>query len=92
MTALEALNTARRAGISSACLHPLLALVEDSPLTPSELSKRCFMSTANITGLIDRLEKGGWITIHRHDKDRRSWLIVPTEKAFNLLTPALDEA
>lgn len=92
MTALEALNTARQAGLTSACLHPLLALVEDSPLTPSEIANRCCMSTANIAGLIDRLEKNGWITIRRHDKDRRSRLIVPTEKAFNLLTPALDKA
>lgn len=91
MTPLETFRLARKNGISSACLHPLLELLDDSPQTPSVLATNVGISNASITGLCDSLEEGGWITRTPHTLDRRMWTILPTEKAFNLFTPALTE-
>lgn len=91
MTALETLNLGRRNGISAACLHPLLILIEDSPQTPTVLAANVGCSTAAITGLCDSLAKGGWITRTPHTQDRRMWLMLPTEKAYELFTPAIEE-
>lgn len=91
MTALEAMNLARRHGISAACLHPLLILLDDSPQSPTALAATIGISTAAITGLCDTLVRDGWITRAPHTRDRRMWLMMPTEKAFDLLTPALTE-
>jgi DNA-binding MarR family transcriptional regulator len=91
MTALEALNLGRQHGISPAAMHPLLALVEDSPLSPSELCQRIGTSKANITGLLDRLVRDGWVTRTPSTDDRRQWVLVPTLKAFETLSPSIEE-
>jgi DNA-binding MarR family transcriptional regulator len=91
MTALQALTHARKHGITPAALHPLLALVEDSPLGPSELSRRIGSSRANMTGLIDRLVRDGWIERTENKQDRRQFVLIPTERAFEILTPAIEE-
>jgi DNA-binding MarR family transcriptional regulator len=91
MTALEALNHARANGVSAAALHPLLALLEDSPLTPTELAIRTGTSTSNMTGLLDRLVHGGWVDRIHDISDRRKIRLTPTEKAFDKLSPLIPE-
>jgi DNA-binding MarR family transcriptional regulator len=59
---------------------------------PSAISKRTGISTAAVTGLIDVLEKDGWVERRTLGTDRRTRPIIPTEKAFNLFTPALEDA
>ena len=41
------------------------------PLTMSQLSRELMVSNGNVTGVIDRLEKGGLVSRHRADHDRR---------------------
>ena len=41
------------------------------PLTMSELSHELMVSNGNVTGVIDRLEKNGFIERHRPKHDRR---------------------
>lgn len=90
MTTLEALTEARRKGVTPSCLHVLLAVLDDSPLTPSVIAYRCGISTAAVTQQLDVLEKGKWITRQCHPSDRRSSYIAPTERAFETFLPTLE--
>lgn len=91
MTALETLAIAARHGISSACLHPLLVLVDDSPLTPTVIAERSLTTPSNISGLLKRLEQQGWVVSERNPLNRRSQLVTPTTKAFELFAMAVAE-
>jgi DNA-binding MarR family transcriptional regulator len=44
----------------------------DGPLSPSELARRAGMHPATMTGILDRLERSGWVTRERHPDDRRA--------------------
>ncbi len=54
-------------------------------LSQVELSKRLFVNRADITGLIDRLEKGGFVKRESHPTDRRVNLIAITSTGLELL-------
>jgi DNA-binding MarR family transcriptional regulator len=41
------------------------------PLSPSALARRAGLHPATMTGVLDRLERGGWITRDRDPSDRR---------------------
>lgn len=45
------------------------------PLSPSALARRTGMHPATMTGVLDRLERGGWIVRDRDPADRRGVLI-----------------
>ncbi len=44
----------------------------DGPLTPSTLARRAGLHPATMTGILDRLERGGWIVRERDPSDRRA--------------------
>jgi DNA-binding MarR family transcriptional regulator len=45
------------------------------PLSPSELARRAGLHPATVTGILDRLERGGWIHRERDRDDRRAVVI-----------------
>jgi DNA-binding MarR family transcriptional regulator len=45
------------------------------PLSPSELARRAGLHPATMTGVLDRLERGGWIARERDPADRRAVII-----------------
>lgn len=45
------------------------------PLSPSTLARLAGLHPATLTGVIDRLERGGWITRERDPADRRGVLL-----------------
>jgi DNA-binding MarR family transcriptional regulator len=45
------------------------------PLSPTALARRAGLHPATMTGVLDRLERGGWITRDRDPNDRRSVLV-----------------
>ena len=49
-------------------------------MTMSELSRELMVSNGNVTGVIDRLEKNGFVTRTRADHDRRVQFIELTDK------------
>src|SRR3954452_3776856 len=44
----------------------------DGPISPSELARRTGLHPATVTGILDRLERGGWIARERDPEDRRA--------------------
>ena len=42
------------------------------PLSPSALARRAGLHPATMTGILDRLERGGWIARDRDPSDRRA--------------------
>jgi DNA-binding MarR family transcriptional regulator len=45
------------------------------PLSPSALARRAGLHPATVTGILDRLERGGWITRERDPSDRRAVVV-----------------
>lgn len=45
------------------------------PLSPSALARRAGVHPATMTGILDRLERGGWIARERDPADRRAIVV-----------------
>ncbi|MFE3255707.1 MarR family winged helix-turn-helix transcriptional regulator [Nocardia sp. NPDC059091] len=67
-------SAAARLGINATDMQ-VLQLLQSGPRTSSELAKLTGLTTASMTGLVDRLEKAGFVTRVRHPADRRRVLI-----------------
>jgi DNA-binding MarR family transcriptional regulator len=46
-----------------------------------DLAKALKISTASVTAMLDRLERGGHVTREKHPSDRRAHIIVPTAES-----------
>jgi DNA-binding MarR family transcriptional regulator len=56
------------------------------PLSPSALARRAGLHPATMTGILDRLERSGWVTRDRSTSDRRAVLIrAVRDRNFELL-------
>jgi DNA-binding MarR family transcriptional regulator len=55
----------------------------DAP-TPTEIAGHLGVSTASVTGMLDRLHAGGLITFEANPRDRRSKLVVPFDRSTDL--------
>ena len=47
------------------------------PLSPSALARRAGLHPATITGILDRLERDGWVARERDPSDRRAVVVRP---------------
>ena len=47
------------------------------PISPSALARRTGLHPATMTGVIDRLERGGWLVRERDPADRRGVVVQP---------------
>src|SRR3984957_18884289 len=56
-------------------LECLDLISRDGPLSPSALARRAGLHPATMTGVLDRLERGGWIARERDPADRRARII-----------------
>jgi DNA-binding MarR family transcriptional regulator len=60
----------------------------DGPLGPSALARRAGLHPATLTGILDRLEKGGWIVRERDPSDRRAVVVrVARERYADIMRP-----
>ena len=57
-------------------------LAQHGPASPSALARQAGIHPATMTGVIDRLEKGGWIERRRGESDRRGILITARPDAI----------
>ena len=56
------------------------------PLSPSALARRAGLHPATVTGILDRLERGGWVVRERDPADRRGVVVRPRrERGAELL-------
>jgi DNA-binding MarR family transcriptional regulator len=62
-------------GIGSASPSCLDLIARDGPLSPSALAEKARLHPATMTGVLDRLERAGWITRDRIESDRRAVLV-----------------
>ena len=50
-------------------------IARDGPLGPSALARRAGLHPATMTGILDRLERGGWVARERDPSDRRAVVV-----------------
>ena len=60
------------AGLKGTDLECLDLIARYGPLSPSALARRAGLHVATMTGILDRLERGGWIARDRDPSDRRA--------------------
>jgi DNA-binding MarR family transcriptional regulator len=62
--------------------HKCLNIIMESqkPLTPRDLTNITGLTTGAITGIVDRLEKAGFIRRQRDNQDRRSLKLLPIDE------------
>jgi DNA-binding MarR family transcriptional regulator len=61
--------------LKGADLECLDLIQRHGPLSPSELARRAGLHAATVTGILDRLERGGWISRERDPSDRRAVVV-----------------
>ncbi|MFL5841822.1 MAG: MarR family transcriptional regulator [Thermoleophilaceae bacterium] len=52
------------------------------PISPSALARRAGLHPATMTGILDRLERGGWIARERDPNDRRAVVVRATRDRY----------
>lgn len=77
------LTAAEGLGVGASDFDALLLIDASGPLTAGRLAEAMALTTGAVTGLIDRLERAGWVQRTRHEADRRQVLIelAPTKRA-----------
>jgi DNA-binding MarR family transcriptional regulator len=50
-------------------------IARHGPVSPSALARRAGLHPATMTGILDRLERGGWVTRDRDPADRRAVVV-----------------
>ncbi len=68
---------AERVGINASDLECLDLLAEIGPVTAGQLAQHTGLTTAAITGMIDRLEKGRFVQRAKDPTDRRKVVVQP---------------
>ena len=61
-------------GVDLDCLE---VIARHGPLSPSALARHAGLHPATVTGILDRLERGGWVARDRDPADRRGILVRP---------------
>src|ERR671914_1206218 len=56
-------------------LSCLDTIARHGPLSPSALARSAGLHPATVTGILDRLERGGWVTRERDPSDRRAVVV-----------------
>jgi DNA-binding MarR family transcriptional regulator len=81
-------EVAQRLGLGSSDSQFLTLLQVHGPLTPGRLAQLSGLTTGTVTGVLDRLERHGFVHRERDVADRRSVVVVLDEQALaKRLTP-----
>ncbi|QYH35766.1 MarR family winged helix-turn-helix transcriptional regulator [Salinibacterium sp. M195] len=74
-------HVGRTLSVNATDLEAMEHLIMHGPLAPTDLSRRLNISTAAVTGVIDRLIGVGHVTREQHPTDRRSIVVVPNPRS-----------
>ncbi|MCW2720169.1 MAG: hypothetical protein QOG20_88 [Pseudonocardiales bacterium] len=77
---------AQRVGLGASDSQFVGLLNMNGPLTPGRLAELTGLTTGTVTGVIDRLEKGGFVRRERDAGDRRKVLVTPAPEGMARLT------
>lgn len=64
-----------RVDLKDVDLDCLDLIARDGPLSPSVIAQRAGLHPATMTGILDRLERAGWVDRERDQADRRAVLV-----------------
>ncbi|HYV65726.1 MAG TPA: MarR family transcriptional regulator [Myxococcales bacterium] len=64
-----------RAGLNDVDLDCLDLVARHGPLSPTALAQQAGLHPATLTGILDRLERGGWVARERDPSDRRAVVV-----------------
>ena len=87
MGVLHSQAMAERAGLNSSDLECLDIVVLRGPLTAGALAEATALTTGAITGVIDRLERAGYVRRERDRDDRRKVLVRATKAVEERIMP-----
>lgn len=68
---------AEQFGLSATDSRALSILDQTGPISAGELARRTGLTTGAVTGIMDRLEQGGWVRREADPGDRRKVIIHP---------------
>jgi hypothetical protein len=98
MSSLHARAIADRAGLHATDFEALDVLDWTGPITAGELAKRVGLTSGAITGVVDRLERDGWVRRGSDPTDRRRVIVemmpeppVPVDQQMAMMQPLIDE-
>lgn len=88
---LHSRDLLQKNGMTIPQLAALRAIGRRQPVTVGELAKHIHLGQATVTGILDRLEKRGFIARRRGDRDRRSVVVqlTPDGEIFLAEAPSL---
>lgn len=75
-------------GVTGPQLWALRTVEEARGLTIGELAARMYLHISTVSGILDRLEKNGWVERRRAAEDRRVTRLVVTRKGRALIARA----
>jgi DNA-binding MarR family transcriptional regulator len=73
---------AQRVGLGGSDSQFMSLLSLHGPLTPGRLAELSGLTTGTVTGVVDRLERAGFVRRERDTADRRKVLVVPVPSAL----------
>lgn len=73
-------SVVKESGLSPAQMHTIEVIGERESIRMKELAEKIGITTGTLTVAVDKLEKQDLVARKPHDTDRRSYLIVLTEK------------
>ena len=73
-------SVVRESGLSPAQMHTIEVIGHRDNMRMKELAERLAITTGTLTVSVDKLEQKGFVVRKPHESDRRSWLVVLTEK------------
>src|ERR1700745_3505359 len=79
----------KRVELKDLDLDCLDVIARDGPISPSALADRVGVHLATMTGILNRLEEGGWITRDRSASDRRAVVVASVPAPQRQLVVAL---
>ncbi|MCU7823439.1 MarR family winged helix-turn-helix transcriptional regulator [Kitasatospora sp. DSM 101779] len=82
---------AEKAGLGATESKTLDLLQRSGPLTAKELAERSGLAPASVTGLVDRLERKGFVRRVQHPTDRRRVLVEHRPEALGRLAELFED-